>query len=67
MGPGAWTLIFQFGALSAVIKRVPVIGTLLAVSVNYAASFIIGVAERLTPNQMRAVNASVYMVVARPI
>lgn len=65
VGPGAWTLMFQFGALSLAFSKLGRAGRLIATGLNFLFSFILPLADWLTPAELRKNNASVYLISAK--
>lgn len=65
VGPGAWTLMFQFGALSLALGKLGVPGRAIACGINLLCSLMLPLIERMTPHSLRRDNASVYLVSAQ--
>lgn len=63
-GPGAWTLMLQFGALSLGLSKLGFPGTVLAAGVNFLLSLVLPLVDRLTPSDFKKNNSSVYLVSA---
>jgi len=66
VGPGAWTLIFQSGAIALGMEKLGAVGRLAAAALNYIGSWILPLVDQMTPAKLRDTNASVYPVSARP-
>ncbi|WP_313283136.1 class I SAM-dependent methyltransferase [Delftia tsuruhatensis] len=65
VGPGAWTLMFQFGSLSLALCKLGFPGRLAASGINLLCSFMLPLIELMTPHSLRQDNASVYLVSAK--
>ena len=66
VGPGAWTLMFQFGSIALFLGKLGLVGRSAASGLNWFVSFLLPWADRATPSIVRDNNASVYVVLARP-
>jgi len=66
VGPGAWTLMFQFGAVALLLEKLGFLGRATAGLLNFTLSYVLPLVDKVTPKKFRDENASVYVVVARP-
>ena len=66
VGPAAWTLMFQMGAITLLCGKLGFLGRALAATVNIIGSVVLPIFDKITPVQFRETNASVYLVTARP-
>lgn len=65
VGPGAWTLLFQVGALGKIVGKIPWIGGGIAAFIIAINNLILGLVDKFTPSELVKNNASVYLVLAR--
>lgn len=65
-GPLAWTTLFRLFALRHVLLKIPLLGPLLLAPLTCLMNARMLVEDALTPAELRATNASVYVVLARP-
>lgn len=65
VGPGAWTLMFQFGSIGLILKKFGFFGHFLEKTLNFLVSFLLPITDKLAPEKLSSNNSSVYLVVAR--
>lgn len=64
-GPAAWTLMFQFGAITLLLSKFGVLGQLMAAAMNVVVNFFLPFVDRITPVDFKKNNASVYVISAK--
>jgi len=66
MGPLAWTTQFRLLGYREVLRKIPVLGSLLLPPLIVAMNLRMEVEDAITPDAIRQTNACIYVVVARP-
>lgn len=67
VGPLAWTLMIRLTSFAFVLRKIPLIGGLLAGAAAIAYNLRALAEDKVTPQWVRAENACVYLVRARPV
>jgi SAM-dependent methyltransferase len=67
VGPLAWTTLIRLTSFAYVLRKLPLIGSPMAMLVAVIMNARAWVEDKLTPESIRANNACVYLLTARPI